>query len=87
MLQDSEWGMVVMSVYMKAVELLTGPSLGLFNIYYLVQVCFFKTLVVKKNYKDRRSSTFFYTKQMCTQILIVINWSKLAFFGPQTWTS
>ena len=58
---------------------------GLMRCYYLGQVCFYKTLFVKKHYKNRGFSTVFWNK-LRAQIWGVIIWAKLAIFELQsTW--
>ena len=55
---------------------------GLLRCYYLGQVCFYKTLFVKKNYKTR----FQHLKKLRAQIWGVIIWAKLAILKLQsTW--
>ena len=47
---------------MYAVELLTGPSLGAFNRYSLVQVCFSLNTACQTHYKNWGFRTFFIQK-------------------------
>ena len=51
---------------------------GLFNRYFLVQICK-KTLFVKKHYKHRGSALFL-KKKLRAKNLVAVIWSKLAFF-------
>ena len=68
-------------MYISAVELLTGPSLGGFSkLLAGPSLLFSKPLFVKKHYKNRGFNTFLYTRKMRAHIFKVIDWSKLAFF-------
>ena len=58
---------------------ISWSKFGLFNSYYLVQFFGFKT-VSQKHYKIGFQQIF---EKMCTQIIIVIIWSKLAFLFGQ----
>ena len=54
-------------IYIYAVELLSGPRLGVFNSYWLGHVCFFEKVVFKKHYKNRGFSRLFVQKKKGTQ--------------------
>ena len=68
----------------SAVELLTGPRLGVLIVINWFKFAFVQNIVCQKPIKIGVSAHFACTKKMCAQILIVINWSELAcFVGPK----
>ena len=60
-------------------ELLSGPSLGFLKVIIWSKFAFYKTLIVKNNYKIAVSALFV-EETLRAKILKVIIWSKLAFF-------
>ena len=54
-------------IYVWAVELLSGPSLGVLNVIIWSKFVFYKTPIVKKHYKNRGFSPFFLQKQIARQ--------------------
>ena len=74
------------SLYIYAVVLLSGPSLAFWGVIIWAKFVFYKTLFVKKHYKNRGFSTFFLKKKLRAQIWGVIIWAKLVIFKMQsTW--
>ena len=56
------------TAYIYSCGVIIWAKFGLLRCYYLGQVCFYKTLFVKKHYKNRGFSTFFFKKTMRAQI-------------------
>ena len=68
---------------MYAVELLTGPSLGVLKVINWSKFVFYQNIVCQKHYKIGDSAHFL-LKNIARAISKVINWSKLAFLlDPQ----
>ena len=51
-------------IYIYAVVLLSGPSLAFWGVIIWAKFVFYKTLFVKKHYKNRGFSTFFFEKKI-----------------------
>ena len=51
-------------IYIYAVVLLSGPSLAFWGVIFWAKFVFYKTLFVKKHYKNRGFSTFFLKKKI-----------------------
>ena len=66
-----------------AVVLLSGPSLAFWGVIIWAKFAFYKTLLVRKHYKNRGFSTFFLKKKLRAQIWGVIIWAKLVIFKMQ----
>ena len=78
---------IYICIYIYAVVLLSGPSLAFWGVIIWAMFAFYKTLVVKKHYKNRGFSTFFLKKKNCARkfevLLSGLSWS---FFKMQsTW--
>ena len=54
-------------IYIYAVELLSGPSLGVLNVIIWSKFVFYKTPIVKKHYKNRGFSPFFLQEKIARQ--------------------
>ena len=70
-----------LSLYIYAVVLLSGPSLAFWGVIIWAKFVFYKTLFVKKHYKNRGFSTFFFWKKNCARKFEVLlsgpSWSFL----------
>ena len=63
-------------IYIYAVKLLSGPSLGVLEVIMWSKFAFSKTLIAPKHYKNRDFSTFLENMQEKLEVII---WFKLAF--------
>ena len=57
-------GYINIYIYIYAVVLLSGPSLAFWGVIIWAKFAFYKTLFVKKHYKNRGFSTFFLKKKI-----------------------
>ena len=75
------------SIYIYAVVLLSGPSLGVLNVILSgPSLFFYKTPIVKKHYKIGVSAHFLKNKWRAKNLNVII-WSKLTLFKTHpTWT-